>query len=131
MRYLDGELPPEERERVRRRLDASTEARRELAVFRAMKDDLQSMPLPGPDRERGVWDRVARSVARPAGWLLLSLGSVIWGVYGVYVFATSQANAVEKVGTAAVVVGVLTLLASVIWERYREWNTDPYRHVQR
>ena len=27
--------------------------------------------------------------------------------------------------------GILVLLASVIWERYREWLTDPYRDIQR
>ena len=33
--------------------------------------------------------------------------------------------------TGAVAIGMLALLASVIWERYREWLTDPYRDIQR
>ncbi len=131
MRYLDGELPPAERARVEARLEASTEARRELAVFRAVKEDLQAVPLPGPGDGDTIWDRVAREVARPAGWLLVALGTVILSVYGAYLFATSQANPLEKLGAAAVGVGILLLLATVIWERYREWETDPYRHVQR
>lgn len=131
MRYLDGELSPGERERVEERIRASTEARRRLAVFRAMKGDLQALRLGGPGDEETVWDRVNRKVARPTGWVLTLLGVGIWGVYGVYIFATSQVEPVEKLATGAVVVGVLLLLASVIWERYREWGSDPYRHVQR
>jgi hypothetical protein len=37
----------------------------------------------------------------------------------------------EKLATGAVVIGILALLTSVIWERYREWLTDPYRDVHR
>jgi hypothetical protein len=51
--------------------------------------------------------------------------------YGAYVFATSAANPWEKMATGAMAIGVLTLLASVIWERLREWETDPYKHIHR
>ena len=34
-------------------------------------------------------------------------------------------------GTGAIAIGMLVLLASVIWERVRELDTDPYRNVQR
>ena len=37
MRFLDGELPPEEHARVQARIEASTELSREVAIFRAMK----------------------------------------------------------------------------------------------
>ena len=33
--------------------------------------------------------------------------------------------------TGAIVIGILLLFASVIWERYRVWLTDPYRDIQR
>ena len=38
---------------------------------------------------------------------------------------------VEKLATGAVVIGVILLLASVIWEQYQSWLADPYRDVHR
>ena len=43
MRFLDGEIAPEERARIEAALSGSTELQRELALFRAMKDDLSRM----------------------------------------------------------------------------------------
>jgi hypothetical protein len=51
--------------------------------------------------------------------------------YGVYVFTTSTIDPWEKLATGAVAIGILMLFASVIWERYREWETDPYKDVHR
>ena len=46
-------------------------------------------------------------------------------------FATSSTDPWEKMAIGAVAIGVLMLLASVIWERLREWDTDPYKDVHR
>ena len=43
MRYLDGEAAPEERARIDAAVAESTELQRDLAIFRAMKSDLQAM----------------------------------------------------------------------------------------
>ena len=131
MRYLDGEVGPEERNRIEESVNASTELRRELTVFKAMKDDLQTLKLSNGGRSGSVWDAVSRQLARPLGWALFIVGSLIWAAYGVYVYFTSRIFLWEKLTTSAVVIGVLLLFASVIWERYREWLTDPYRDVQR
>jgi drug/metabolite transporter (DMT)-like permease len=130
MRYLDGEVGPEERNRIQSSVDRSTELRRELAVYRAMKDDLQSMQL----REGGngsIWYAVNRHLARPFGWVLLVVGALVWAAYGVYVYFNSPAYLWQKLATGAIGVGILILLASVIWERYRIWLTDPYRDIQK
>ena len=52
-------------------------------------------------------------------------------VYGTYIFATAAINPWEKMATGAIAIGMLMLLASVIWERLREWDTDPYKDVHR
>ncbi len=131
MRYLDGELSPAVRSRVEERLSASTELQRQLTLFRAMKGDLQEISFEPLRSAPSVWDRIQRRVSRPVGWLLLVSGSVAWALYGAYVYLTSQVEPLEKIATAAVVVGILLLLAAVIRERYREWLVDPYRDVQR
>lgn len=131
MRYLDGEASPEERSRVEERLGASTELQRELAIFRAMKADFRELsfqPLPPDD---SIWGAVNRRLARPMGWTLLVAGSAVWTVYGFYLYLVSATELWEKLATAAVVIGIVLLLASVIFEQYRAWLTDPYKDVQR
>jgi len=131
MRYLDGEVGPEERSRIEGAVDGSTELRRELTVFKAMKDDLQTLKLTDGSHHGSVWDTVNRQLTRPMGWVLLIVGSLLWAAYGLYVYLTSPIFLLERMATSAIVIGVLLLFASVIWERYREWLTDPYRDLQR
>lgn len=131
MRYLDGEVGPEERLRIQGALESSTELRRELLVYRAMKDDLQTLKLKQAHGNGSIWYAVNRQLARPLGWVLLIVGSLVWAAYGIYLFITSSAFILEKMATSAIVIGILLLLASVIWERYREWLSDPYRDIQR
>ena len=131
MAYMDGELPPDDRERVEDGLARSTELQRELAMYQAMKTDFQGLHFQPPHDRSSVWDQVNRRLNRPIGWGLLIVGLVIWMTYGTYLFATSSVSPWEKLGTGAVAIGVLMLLTSVIWERIRELETDPYRNVQR
>lgn len=130
MRYLDGELPAAERARVEQALSGSTELGRELAIYRSLKEGVRGLSFDVP-REASVWDTVDRRLTRPVGWVLVVAGAVLWTAYGAWVFATSNVNPWEKVGVAALVVGFLILLASTIFERLREWRTDPYRDIER
>ena len=131
MRYLDGELSPEEHDRIDVALRSSTELQREVAIFRALKSDFQELSFHPGTYHTSVWDQVNTHVTRPIGWLLVVIGIVLWMVYGAYVFATSAVSPWEKWGVGAVAIGILMLLASVIYERVREWETDPYRDIHR
>lgn len=131
MRYLDGELPPDERARIDVELSRSTELQRELAIFRALKADFQQLSFHPATYRTSVWDDVNVHVTRPIGWILVIAGVVLWMTYGAYVFATSPSDPWQKMATGAIAIGILMLLASVIWERIREWDSDPYKDVQR
>lgn len=132
MRYLDEELPADERDRVESHLSECTECRREVEVFGKMKRELAELPDGrSTGRRDSVWDAVSDRVARPLGWLLLVAGVVLWGGWAAWVFVTSEAAVFGKLVAGSVVVGLLLLLASVGWERYREWQNDPYRDVQK
>jgi len=131
MRYLDGEMSPEERGRVDSELETSTELQREVAIYRALKADFQELSFHPATHRVSVWDKVNTRVTRPIGWILVLAGAVLWLTYGVYLFATTPADPWEKLATGAVAIGILMLFASVIWERYREWDRDPYRDVYR
>jgi Putative zinc-finger len=131
MRFLDGEVTPSERARIESALAESSELQREIGIFRAMKADFQELSFDPGNHRRSVWDQVNAQVTRPIGWILVVVGTIIWTAYGAYVFTTSPGDPWEKLATGAIVIGILMLLASVIWERYQEWGTDPYRDVQR
>ncbi len=131
MRFLDGELSPDERMRVEDAVNASSEIRRELALFESMKQDLQELsfaPVPVGD---SVWDKVNVRVTRPIGWVVFLIGALVWMVYGTWVYFTSSIDLWEKLAAGAVVTGLLMLFATVIWERYKVWLTDPYKDVHR
>lgn len=131
MRFIDGELSPAEHARMEEQIANDTELAREAAIFRAMKGDFQELSFHPGELRRSVWDSVNTMLTRPIGWSLVVVGATVWSGYGAYVFATSSVDPFEKLATGAVVIGILILLASVIWERYREWLTDPYRDVIR
>ena len=131
MMYLDDELDPPDRARVEEALKRSTELQRELAIYRAMQNDLADLSFsPGP-KDDSVWGEVNREITRPIGWFLLITGSVIFVVYAIVVYATSDANPAEKIGIGGIVIGFTTLLISTIYERVQEYRHDPYKHIQR
>ncbi len=130
MRYLDGEVPPEERTRIEAAVAASTELQREVAVFGAMKRDFQGMAF-SLNRDDSVWGVVHRRLTRPVGWLLVMVGFTGWAAYGSYLYLMSAIDPWEKLATSAIGVGIMLLFGSVIYERYKEWLTDPYRDVIR
>lgn len=131
MRYLDGELSPEERQRVDAALARSTELERELALYRSLHEDLSSIRLAGPDTRRSIWASVNRRLARPMGWVLLTVGVLAWVSHATWVYFSSAAPSFEKLATSAVGIGMLLLFATVIHDRYREWHTDPYNDIER
>ncbi len=131
-RYVDDELQGADLVRFESHLADCTECQREVAVFRSLKGELQKMGLKKPDVPGGsVWDGVNKRVARPAGWIFLVIGVVIYLAYAVYTFITSEANLFEQLATGFVVVGFVVLLASVGYERIRSYRTDPYKGVEK
>ena len=131
MRFLDGEASPEERRLVEVELEQSTELTRDLAVFQSLKDGLSGIQFDRSVRQLSVWDSVNRQLTRPVGWILLLFGTAVWMAYGAYLFMTSDAAVIEKMATGAIVIGIIMLLTSVIWEQYHSWLTDPYKDLQR
>ena len=66
------------------------------------------------------------------GWISLIVGFIILTTYGAYVFLTDlEVDGWEKWGAGLLWAGLLALLATVIWARYKESGNDPYREVQR
>ena len=130
MRFLDGEVAPEERVAIEDRLEASSELRREFAIFRSIKEDFRDLSF-APHEGDSVWDRIRSRITLPVGWGMAIVGFVGWAAYGIWTFVNSPSAVLVKLTTGAVVIGILVLLAQVIWDRYREYGSDPYRNVHR
>ena len=128
MRYLDGEVPPEERVRIEAALAESTALQRDVAGFGSIKKDLQSMAF-SLEHDGSVWSVVHRRLTRPLGWFLVMAGFSVWVAYGSYLYMMSAIDPWEKLATSTI--GIMLLFGSVIYERYQEWLTDPYRDVVR
>ena len=131
MMFLDGELDPDDHARVSAALSANTELARELAIYRGIQEDISDLSFSPRPLDTSVWGTVNRQITRPVGWILFTGGALIFAVYTAIVFATSSANTVEKIGVGGLVVGFLVLLAATVFERMKEWRTDPYRDIQR
>ena len=82
--------------------------------------------------QRPEWDQVNVKMTKRIGWISLIIGFIILTTYGAYVFLTDlEVTGWEKWGTGLLWAGILALLATVIWERYKESGDDPYKDVQR
>ena len=130
MRFLDGEVTPQERATIEGHLEASSELRREFAIFRSMKEELQDLSFASHEGD-SVWGRIRSRITSPVGWGLTIVGFLGWVAYGTWSFVNSPSVILVKLTTGAVVIGILVLLAQVIWDRYREFGSDPYRNVHR
>lgn len=131
MRYLDGEMPPEESRVLEAAVERSTELRRELAIYRGLQADFRGLSFAAPAPADSVWGVVNRRVTRPLGWILVVSGVVLWIGYAAFLFAVSTVSPWGKIAVAAIGIGFVLLLATVLADRYREWRTDPYRDVHR
>ncbi|MCI0437304.1 MAG: zf-HC2 domain-containing protein [Gemmatimonadetes bacterium] len=129
MAYLDGELRPDRRDAVAAHVERCAECNREFVIFQRMKEDLNAMTMQEPSG-RSLWDGVSRRLTQPAGWLLLTSGLVVLGVWGVWSWATSPETFWRKLAIGAVVIGALLLLLSAILDRFRDLKADPYREIQ-
>ena len=82
--------------------------------------------------QRPEWDQVDAKMIQRIGWISLIVGFIILTTYGAYVFLTDlEVDSWEKWGAGLLWAGILALLATVIWARYKESGNDPYRDVQK
>ena len=127
--YLDGELGPEDREKVERCLAEDGAFREEFEKMKRLVSAASSLRVETPPEEvwnqflEGVYNRLERQV----GWILFIIGATALGLYGGYLFLTeSWGSAFVKVLVATPVVGLLIVFISVLRQRYYIAKTDRY-----
>jgi hypothetical protein len=81
------------------------------------------------------WSRIMSDLptksSRLGGWVLFLLGCVILCGYGLYELAVDETvSALVKTGVAALLLGLLFMLFSVLRERLAALKKDRYKDIQ-
>jgi hypothetical protein len=136
--YIDDELDPDEKQELESHLKECDECRKELKAFNKLKEVTGAMKY--ADIPEHVWDKYWKSMYRKfelgIGWILLSIGVVIMLGYVCYqmvedFFMNPAEPLLLKIGIAALVIGFLILLVSVLRERIFAYKRDRYSEVKR
>jgi predicted anti-sigma-YlaC factor YlaD len=138
MGYLDHELTELEVLRMEEHLKGCASCAAELEEFRRLKEVTQNMRVAMPDDKywEMYWSNIYNRLERRIGWILLSLGSILLTSYGLYYIVARlllQGNIplVVRIGVVALVVGLCTLVVSVLRERIFLSKSDKYERIKR
>jgi len=138
MGYLDNELTEIEATRIEEHLKECSGCREELGEFRRLKEVTNNMRLVMPDDKywEDYWSHVYNRLERRVGWILTSLGIILLLSYGLYkgieeLLFHSGIPLLIQIGVLALVVGLCTLLVSVMRERLFLSKSDKYERIKR
>jgi anti-sigma factor RsiW len=134
MRYLDGEMPPEERLEFEEHLKQCEACRRSFESFR----ELQSLTgrVRMKDQTDEFWDHYRKSLyrrlERKTAWIFIIVGAIMLIGYELYrAVASFGGITFEKAALVIFAVGALLLLVSVIRERLHQYRGDKYSKIDR
>ncbi len=138
MGYLDHELTEMETSRFEAHLKECVECRQELSEFQRLKEVTHSMRLAMPDDRywEDYWSHVYNRLERRIGWILTSIGIILLLSYGIYkgmeeLLFHSGIPLLIQIGVIALIVGLCTLLVSVLRERLFLARSDKYERIKR
>ncbi len=136
--YVDGELEPGDVERVEAHLEANEQSRREVEQLRRLKAVTGAMRLKEPPAEEWevFWESVYNRAERSVGWILLCVGLVAVGAWGLTeiltaLLKTENLPLVVKGGIFVLAAGGLVLTISAVRERVFKRNRTRYKDVIR
>jgi len=131
---LDNELTPEEIQELNTHLKRCEYCRKE---FDEMKEISKKLTLPSfkePEDEilEQLWKSPYTRFTRNAGIIMVLAGYLCLMGYAFYEFIISKKeDLIPKIAIAALVIGFLILVFSVIRERMKTYKKDIYKEVKR
>ena len=138
MGYLDDELPEGEIALIEAHLGGCADCSSDLESFRRLKEDTHDMRVVSPEDRywSDYWSNVYNRLERRLGWILISVGTILLGAYGIYnllieTFFVWKIPVAVQVGILAVLVGFFVLLVSVVRERIFLARSDKYERIRR
>lgn len=135
MRYLDGEMSPDERGRFEAHLASCEPCRKACREFTRLKEVTDSMRL--ADLPETVWDaywsKIYNRIERSVAWFLFIIGALVVNGYWLYqVITDPELYNVLGLGLAFMLAGFAVLFLSVLREKATVNRTDRYiREVKR
>jgi anti-sigma factor RsiW len=131
---LDNELTPEETHELNTHLNRCEHCRKEFDEMKEIsgKFSLPSFREPEDEVLEQLWKAPYSRFTRNAAIVMVLGGYLCLMGYGFYEFMfSSKEAAIPKVALAALVIGFLILLFSVIRERIKTYQKDVYKEVKR
>ena len=138
MAEVDGEISGEGRRELESALERNPDLREELETFHRLKEVTDTMtPLKPPEETWDTyWEDVYRRLERGIGWVLVSVGTIIAGTWGLWTAVSELMRdttipAYVRWGLLALIAGFVILFVSVVRERLFMHKDDPYKDVVR
>ena len=136
--YVDGELDSPNVERVEAHLADNEESRQEvdrLRQFNQVTGSLRLKEAP-PEQWEGFWNSFRNRAERSLGWILLTVGVGIIGIWTLYnllvaLVSTDALPLYIKGGIFAAASGILVLIFSVVRERIHKRSKTRYKDIIR
>ena len=137
--YVDDELDAGKRQQLESHLQTCESCRREWEELVKIKENLAMIRFKEPlDAELDrYWSKVYNRLERGVGWICFSLGAILllcWGALEIIeeMLLDPALSVVVKVGTVALIVGLVILFVSLARERLMIQRKDKYsREIQR
>jgi anti-sigma factor RsiW len=131
---LDNELTPEESAELNSHLIRCASCRADYEELRRTENRLDAISYVEMTDEaaRALWKLPYARTLRNASLFLVIGGYSALALYGFITFLTdSNEDLFGKVTMAAIVIGFIVLLASVVIERISTYRVDPYKEIER
>lgn len=130
----DNELTPEEINDVNKHLNRCKKCRKEFDEMKEMSGKLGLPSFKEPEDEvlEKLWKSPYSRFARNAGIVMVIGGYLALVGYALYEFMINKSEELfPKIAIAALVIGFLIILGSVIRERIKTSKVDKYKEVKR
>jgi ferric-dicitrate binding protein FerR (iron transport regulator) len=138
MLALDDELESADRAEFERLISDNQELREEWNRLSRLKEVTANMKLRNPPEEMwdGYWNSVYSRFERGLGWILVSIGAIVFGSWGTWqvvrdMMADADLPTFVKWSILALIVGLVMLLVSVLRHRIFVSQSDPYKEIER
>ncbi len=138
MAEVDKEISGEDRAALKTALETNPDLKNELETFRRLKEVTDTMsPLKPPGETwDNYWEDVYRQLERRISWVLISLGTIVLGTWGLWnavsgLIADRAIPGFVRWSLLALLAGFVILCVSVIRERMFMSKGDPYKDVVR
>lgn len=131
---LDRELNSQEIAEINEHLIRCAACREEYEMLRETSGKLETVAFENPSDEelRRLWRNPFSRLSRVCGLVLIIAGYVALIGFAVFeFFARGKEDFWHKLPIAAVIVGFIILIASVVLERVKTYGKDPYREIER